>query len=204
MNLILPVLLLYADAVIHELGHLLAARWAGIRVFEVSIGQGPLLFSLEGPHTGTLYTFRLLPWDGYTAMLMLPDGCRRRALRRSSLCAQGILTQALVLSAGFLAESIAALVFFAFWLGHVGGSLNPSWTFGTCLFGFSAIANMLPFGQSDGARLHNLAQFGCIFHRPRHTSRPPVHRRTRGSRFCAAGRLFDGKKSATIPEERIE
>ena len=78
MNLILPVLLLYADAVIHELGHLLAARWAGIRVFEVSIGQGPLLFFLEGPHTGTLYTFRLLPWDGYTAMLMLPDGCRRR------------------------------------------------------------------------------------------------------------------------------
>ena len=77
MNLILPVLLLYADAFIHELGHLLAARWAGIRVFEVSIGQGPLLFFLEGPHTGTLYTFRLLPWDGYTAMLMLPDGWRR-------------------------------------------------------------------------------------------------------------------------------
>lgn len=176
MNLIIPVILLYANDIIHELGHLLAARWAGIRVFEICIGEGPILFSLQGQHTDTLYTFRLLPLGGYTAMLMLPNGHKRRAIRRSSLCGQPILTQAIVLSAGFLAESLAAIVLFICRIGSVGGNLNLSWTFGVCLFACSAMLNMAPFGQSDGARIRNLAKFGCIFRQSKYTSRLLVHR----------------------------
>ena len=176
MNLIIPIILLYANSVIHESGHVWAAKRAGIRIFEVCIGMGPFLFSLQSPHTGTLYTFHLLPLGGYTAMLTLPNGRKRRALHRGSLCKQPLLTQAIVLSAGFLVESLAAIALFICRMGSIGGNLNPSWTFGVCLYACSSMANMVPFGQTDGAMLHNLVQFGCIFRQPKHVSMPSARR----------------------------
>ena len=170
MNLIISVILLYAVSVIHEFGHFLAAKWAGIRIFEVCIGQGPLLFMWKSPHTGTLYTLRLLPWSGHTAMPIFPNRHKRRAFRGKSLCEQPVMTQAIVMSAGFLAESLAAMVLFICRMGNVGENLNPAWTFGVCLYGWSAIANMIPIGSSDGARIHNLAQFGCMFRIQEYTS----------------------------------
>lgn len=51
---------------IHELGHYLAARWAGVHVEVFSIGFGPRLFGLKiGP---TEYRFCLVPFGGYVAM----------------------------------------------------------------------------------------------------------------------------------------
>ena len=51
---------------IHELGHFLAAKWAGIKVNGFSLGMGPALFSFE--RGGTLYALRLLPIGGSCEM----------------------------------------------------------------------------------------------------------------------------------------
>ena len=51
---------------IHELGHFICAKWAGIQVNEFSIGMGPALFSRV--RKGTRYSVRALPLGGYVSM----------------------------------------------------------------------------------------------------------------------------------------
>ncbi len=51
---------------IHELGHFLAAKWAGIKVNGFSLGMGPAILSFE--RGGTLYALRLLPIGGSCEM----------------------------------------------------------------------------------------------------------------------------------------
>jgi len=51
---------------VHELGHFLAARWAGVRVNEFALGMGPAVFSITRGETK--YSLRLLPLGGYCAM----------------------------------------------------------------------------------------------------------------------------------------
>ena len=50
----------------HELGHFLAAKWAGVKVLRFSIGFGPRLWSFRRGET--LYRLGLLPLGGYVQM----------------------------------------------------------------------------------------------------------------------------------------
>ena len=52
---------------IHELGHFLAAKWAGVRVDRFSIGMGPVIWSKQWGETE--YALSLLPVGGYVKML---------------------------------------------------------------------------------------------------------------------------------------
>lgn len=52
---------------IHELGHFLAARWAGIRCPQFAIGFGPKLFAF--PWLGSEFSLRLFPIGGYVLMV---------------------------------------------------------------------------------------------------------------------------------------
>jgi regulator of sigma E protease len=56
----------------HELGHFLAAKWAGVRVEVFSLGMGPRLFGVV--HKGTDYRVSALPIGGYVSMLGQIDG----------------------------------------------------------------------------------------------------------------------------------
>jgi len=50
-------------ALTHELGHLVFAKRAGIRVYELALGFGPRLFSFKRNHT--VYAINLIPILGY-------------------------------------------------------------------------------------------------------------------------------------------
>ena len=50
----------------HEWGHMMVAKKCGVRVFEFSVGMGPLLFKWE--KGGTQYSIRLLPLGGFCRM----------------------------------------------------------------------------------------------------------------------------------------
>ena len=52
---------------LHELGHFVVAKWAGIRVQVFSLGFGPRLFGWRGPETD--YRVSLVPLGGYVKML---------------------------------------------------------------------------------------------------------------------------------------
>ena len=65
--MILTALLVIAIIVmVHEIGHFVAAKRAGIDVQEFSIGFGPSLFSIKKEETR--YSLRLLPLGGYVRM----------------------------------------------------------------------------------------------------------------------------------------
>lgn len=67
MNSIIAIVLIFGLLVfIHELGHLLLAKRAGILCREFAIGFGPKLFSIKRDET--VYTVRLLPLGGFVRM----------------------------------------------------------------------------------------------------------------------------------------
>ena len=65
-TLILFILLLSLIIVIHECGHLIAAKIFGVYCAEFSLGMGPKLFSIKGKETE--YSLRLLPLGGFVSM----------------------------------------------------------------------------------------------------------------------------------------
>ena len=52
---------------VHELGHFLAARWAGVRVDTFSIGFGPAIVKWHDKH-GTVWKIACLPLGGYVSI----------------------------------------------------------------------------------------------------------------------------------------
>lgn len=53
---------------VHELGHFLAAKWAGIHVFRFSLGMGAPIRRLTFTRGGTEYSISWLPLGGYVKM----------------------------------------------------------------------------------------------------------------------------------------
>jgi len=67
MSIIVAILIFGFIVFIHELGHYLFARKAGILVKEFALGMGPKLISKKKGET--LYSIRILPLGGFCSML---------------------------------------------------------------------------------------------------------------------------------------
>ena len=68
MTLIYFILVLGVTVLVHEFGHFLFAKRAGIYVYEFSIGMGPKLLSKRRKNDETEYCLRLLPSGGFVQM----------------------------------------------------------------------------------------------------------------------------------------
>ena len=68
MTLIYFILVLGITILIHEFGHFLFAKKAGVYCYEFSIGMGPRLFKWKRKNDETEYSIRLFPIGGYVAM----------------------------------------------------------------------------------------------------------------------------------------
>ena len=66
VNLLWFVLILGAIVIVHEFGHLLAAKKFGVYCKEFSIGMGPLLWQKQKGETA--WSIRALPIGGFVAM----------------------------------------------------------------------------------------------------------------------------------------
>ena len=66
MTIIVFLLIISFLIFIHELGHLLAAKWANVKVENFSIGFGPKIFKFNIGETE--YSLSLLPLGGYVKM----------------------------------------------------------------------------------------------------------------------------------------
>ena len=71
IRLIEIIILLGLVIFVHELGHFLAARWAGVLVERFSIGFGPLLLAFRRGETE--YAISAIPLGGYVKMLGQSD-----------------------------------------------------------------------------------------------------------------------------------
>lgn len=70
-TIIIFLLVFSVIVIIHEFGHFIFAKRAGVLVREFAIGMGPKLFQYKGEET--VYTLRLLPLGGYVRMAGLED-----------------------------------------------------------------------------------------------------------------------------------
>lgn len=94
---------------LHELGHFLAARAAGVRVEVFSLGFGPRLLGF--PWRGTDFRLSAIPFGGYV-MVAGQDPTDRRFPPGMSLWAKSVGQRALFWSGGVLMNALFALVVF--------------------------------------------------------------------------------------------
>jgi regulator of sigma E protease len=62
------IVMLSILVVLHEYGHFIMARRAGVRVNDFAVGFGPTLLKWTSPRSGTNYRLNALPIGGYCAM----------------------------------------------------------------------------------------------------------------------------------------
>lgn len=68
MTLLYFILILGVIILIHEFGHFIFAKRAGIYVYEFSIGMGPRIFKWKRKNDETEYSIRLIPIGGFVQM----------------------------------------------------------------------------------------------------------------------------------------
>ena len=100
--------------IIHELGHLAAAKAFKVYCLEYSIGMGPAIFKHRGKNKETQFSIRAIPFGGYVSMygegVELPEGVVVDESR--SLNNIKPWKRAIVLLAGVTMNAVLALVFF--------------------------------------------------------------------------------------------
>ena len=107
LSSVLPFLfILIVLVVIHELGHFVTAKLAGIRVLEFGIGYPPRLFAVR--RGDTEYSVNVLPLGGFVRLLGEEDPSDPK-----SLAAQPASTRLVVMGAGSFMNFVLAVVLFS-------------------------------------------------------------------------------------------
>ncbi|WP_296649458.1 RIP metalloprotease RseP [Romboutsia sp. 13368] len=94
MTIIAAIILFGIIVFIHELGHFLFAKKAGVKIHEFSIGMGPKIYSKQKGETK--YSLRLLPLGGYVSM----EGEDGESKDPNSFGAKTVLQRASIIFAG--------------------------------------------------------------------------------------------------------
>ncbi len=101
---ILSVVLVFSTMIIlHELGHLITAKRAGIRVSEFAVGFGPLIFYKR--YKGTRYSLRLLPLGGFNNINL-----ERKRTAKYFFAAKSLKDRLIILAAGSFMNLFSAWV----------------------------------------------------------------------------------------------
>ncbi len=109
VNIVLLLFILVTLVVLHELGHFVAARMAGVRVHEFGIGFPPRALILRrGPET--VYTLNWLPIGGFVRL----EGEDGDSEDPRSFVRQPLRTRLLILLAGVAMNFLLAWAIFSF------------------------------------------------------------------------------------------
>lgn len=103
---------------VHEFGHYLAARWRGVRVETFSIGFGSAIASWTDRH-GTIWKLAWLPLGGYVKLhgqerpQDVSEDVRAQWVPGETFHDKPVLSRAIVVAAGPIANFVLAMVLFA-------------------------------------------------------------------------------------------
>jgi membrane-associated protease RseP (regulator of RpoE activity) len=146
---------------IHEFGHLLAARYYGIKVLSLSVGLGPELISCTD-RVGTAWKLRAFPIGGSCSLFMPEDG-NATSTSTGITFHQFLRQRAAIYAAGPILNLFCAIPIHIFGLmlceacGLFGGEIGSPGATGVRLIGEFSVANalfnLLPFLPLDGGRL---------------------------------------------------
>jgi membrane-associated protease RseP (regulator of RpoE activity) len=132
---------LYICIVLHELGHLITAKFVKCKVEVFSIGFGKELFSFN--YRGTKYRFALFPLGGYNKLEHELDYCRSKTALPNLTYTKKLL----VLLAGCAVNIITGLI--AYFVGLK--ILNFNLFYFGMLSILLGISNLLPIPALDGS-----------------------------------------------------
>lgn len=121
MSLIYFILVLGVTVMIHELGHFIFAKKAGIYIYEFSIGMGPRLFKWKRKNDETEYSIRLLPIGGYVSMAGEDIELDKNIPKDQNLQSKTWFQRFLTIIAGVLFNFLLAIILL-FIIGLVNGS----------------------------------------------------------------------------------
>lgn len=112
ITLLCFILVLGVTVFIHELGHFLFAKKAGIYCYEFSLGMGPVLWKFNRKNDETTYAIRLFPIGGFVQMageaVDLDEDIPKEKRMQSKTWMQRFLT----VSAGVIFNFLLALIIF--------------------------------------------------------------------------------------------
>ena len=122
LNLVVAFVLVLGPTIFfHELGHFLAAKASGVKVYEFALGFGPALLRRRG--RDTVYSLRLLPLGGFVKLAgmdipededaIIPDE------DESSFNKKSLSQRLAVIAAGPIMNFVLAVVLFAVYMGLV-------------------------------------------------------------------------------------
>ncbi len=116
LYILLFIVFLSILIIVHELGHLAAAKAFNVYCLEYSVGMGPLLFKYKRKNGETQFSLRGIPFGGYVSMygegVQLPEGVEVPETR--SLNGIKWWKRAIILIAGVTMNALLALTFFFF------------------------------------------------------------------------------------------
>lgn len=124
MTLIYFIIVLGVTVLIHEFGHFIFAKKAGVYVYEFSIGMGPKLFSFKRKNDETVYSIRLFPIGGFVSMAgedMEDKQGENSVPSDRQLCNKPWINRFMTIIAGVLFNFLLAFVIL-FVIGLVNGS----------------------------------------------------------------------------------
>ena len=114
LYILLFIVCLSVLIIVHELGHLAAAKAFNVYCFEYSIGFGPKLFSFKRKNGETKISLRGIPFGGYVSMygegMELPEGVEIPPERNLENIKKW--KKAIILAAGVTMNAVLALTIF--------------------------------------------------------------------------------------------
>ncbi len=142
---------LVVSIVLHELGHFLVAKWAGMKVTEFFIGFGPRLWWFTRGET--TYGLKLIPAGAYVRIIGMSNLERVDPSEEGrSYRSKPYLKRLAVVLAGPLANFLVAFVLLAVMLSSFGQTRADAWQVGTVVEGSTAAQ----IGLQPGDRLLEL------------------------------------------------
>ncbi len=127
ITLILLIFILGLIILVHEFGHFITAKKAGVHIYEFSIGMGPLVKSHKG-RDGINYNLRALPIGGFVSMAgeVYEDDDTKTIKKEDFMCNKKWWQRVIILAAGVINNFILAiLILFLMALIWGANSLEP-------------------------------------------------------------------------------
>lgn len=109
MTLIYFIIILGITIFIHEFGHFLFAKKAGVYVYEFSLGMGPRLFKFKRKNDETEYSIRLFPIGGFVQIAGENEE-EEHIPKKRQLCNKKFSQKFMTLFAGVLFNFILAFI----------------------------------------------------------------------------------------------
>lgn len=111
LTLILLILILGVIILVHEFGHFITAKKAGVHIYEFSIGMGPLLKTHKG-RDGINYNIRALPIGGFVSMAgeVYEDDESKKIKKEDFMCNKKWWQRVIILAAGVFNNFVLAIV----------------------------------------------------------------------------------------------